>query len=316
LESSSSPTLLITLTGPWLCVYGAVWTTEPIIQRLTDMIWLGKPPCRNEYKVNRIACTLLAAKEAIKQLEHFYQNMKLCSPVGNDRHSRFFPFLSAYPDPRCPGKCIKFEYVEPMEREALRFCVTYRARTTTPKVSVTNDANQDHFPQPRDIVVKFVRKYGEEAHCLLASHGMAPQLLYRGPLSPNSELSMIVMDYFPGKTLSSVFGSMEVCDETYKGVKKALDVLHEAGFVYGDLRRPNVLVQGDNTHVFGEGLQSGTKLKVVLIDFDWADKVGIARYPAFLNPRVMYPKDVGPWRQIRKEHDDLMLENLRRPVDW
>ncbi|KAF5366293.1 hypothetical protein D9758_005793 [Tetrapyrgos nigripes] len=315
LQSSSSPTLLITLTGPWLCVYGAVWTTKPIIQRLTDMIWLGISPLLNENKVSRIACTLLAAREGIKTLERFYQDLGLCSLVMNDKHPRFFPSVTSYPDPERPGKHIKFEYVEPMEKEALHMCVTYRARAISSPDSVVPDFTPQH---PRDIVVKFARTYGEDAHRLLASHGMAPNLLYRGPLSPNSELSMVVMDYFPGQTLNLVFGPMEVCNEVYQEAKKALDVLHDAGFVFGDLKRPNILVLGGRHERDEDERSQGTsrKSRVALIDFDWAGKIGTARYPAFLNPRATYPEGVGPYEEIRKEHDERMLESLRRPIAW
>ena len=47
-------------------------------------------------------------------------------------------------------------------------------------------------------------------------------------------------------------------------VEGAIRKLHENRFVFGDLRAPNVL--------FSKG-------KVFLIDFDWAGKIGEARYP-------------------------------------
>jgi len=52
---------------------------------------------------------------------------------------------------------------------------------------------------------------------------------------------------------------------------KAVKTLHDAGYVHGDIRWPNVLITGD-------GLK--------LIDFDWCGEVGTAEYPAdiFIDP--------------------------------
>ncbi|KAF5366230.1 hypothetical protein D9758_005760 [Tetrapyrgos nigripes] len=271
MESSSSPTFLIAFTGSWLCIYGAIWTTKPIIQRLTDMMWMGISPLLNENKLSRIAGTLSSARQGIDKLKRFYEDLELGSPSLNDKHPHASILL---------------------------------ARTTPSPYA-------DEGTAPRDIIVKFVRTYNEDAHRLLTSHGLAPELFYRGPLSPNSELSMVVMDYFPGETLTSISLSMENCD--YLGVKKALDVLHEAGFVFGDLG-PNVLVRRGGGYEGAIEGESG-EVKVVLVNFARAGRAGIARYPAFLTSMMLYPEGAGPWKEIRKEHDDWMLESLRRPVE-
>jgi len=52
---------------------------------------------------------------------------------------------------------------------------------------------------------------------------------------------------------------------------KAVKTLHDAGYVHGDIRRPNIMITT-------EGLK--------LIDFDWCGEVGTAKYPAdiFMDP--------------------------------
>ena len=50
--------------------------------------------------------------------------------------------------------------------------------------------------------------------------------------------------------------------------KEAIKKLHDGGFVFGDLRPPNVLFSGG---------------RVLLIDFDWAGKSGEAQYPCGLS---------------------------------
>jgi hypothetical protein len=55
-------------------------------------------------------------------------------------------------------------------------------------------------------------------------------------------------------------------------------VLHEHGLVFGGLRRPNVMIFERKTTIERRGTIRG-----MLVDSDWAGKVGEARYP----PKVM-----------------------------
>ncbi|KAI0742966.1 hypothetical protein C8Q80DRAFT_1330606, partial [Daedaleopsis nitida] len=74
--------------------------------------------------------------------------------------------------------------------------------------------------------------------------------------------------------------------------------LHRAGFVFGDLRRPNVLIVGD---------------KVVLIDFDWCEKEDEARYPSDV---LVTSHWMGQWRGdvgggfMVEGHDEFQFEDL------
>ena len=76
------------------------------------------------------------------------------------------------------------------------------------------------------------------------------------------------MDYVEGPTLAT---AREVIDDKAESVarsevRRALDPLHNAGLVFGDVRSPNVKVN----------ITTG---KVKLIDFDWAGVEGQVRYP-------------------------------------
>ncbi len=53
-----------------------------------------------------------------------------------------------------------------------------------------------------------------------------------------------------------------------KGVRKALNLLHENGLVFGDVRDANAVV---------------CKGRGFLVDFDWAGREDKDRYPAALN---------------------------------
>jgi serine/threonine protein kinase len=58
-------------------------------------------------------------------------------------------------------------------------------------------------------------------------------------------------------------------------VEKALHVLHDAGFVHGDLRDTNILMDFDS-------LESDD-VKIHFVDFDWAGRIGEAKYPSDIN---------------------------------
>lgn len=60
-------------------------------------------------------------------------------------------------------------------------------------------------------------------------------------------------------------------------LEQILHTLESNGMVHGDFRMNNVMIK------------AGEEEKAVLIDFDWAGKVGIARYPHNRADLVDYP---------------------------
>ena len=86
-------------------------------------------------------------------------------------------------------------------------------------------------------------------------------------------------------------------------VRAAVDLLHSAGWVHGDLRDANILVKSD---------------QVYLIDFEWAGKPGNPnppRYPASLSERIWtteirLSRGINPGGLITMEHDKYMLSRL------
>ena len=71
----------------------------------------------------------------------------------------------------------------------------------------------------------------------------------------------------------------------------ALQKLHKAGFVHGDLHGPNIMVGPDNSIAF--------------IDFDWAGKVGEA---SLMNSEIKWHGGAKPGGKILPEHDVHLLE--------
>jgi hypothetical protein len=125
----------------------------------------------------------------VERLRKYYIELKVTTSP-RDLHPYFFPSIRAYHDEN--DRVIKFKYVHPLEQEPM--CVTFLAKTNT--------------DTPKLVVVKFVERYGEEAHCLLARENLAPQIFYYGKIGvlegdPSYEhLRMVVMEHINGETLN------------------------------------------------------------------------------------------------------------------
>jgi len=218
----------------------------------------------------------------------------------NEPHPRFFPYPTKFqeylaetdgarPEPT------EFQYIEPLRGDP------------TNTAFLAKDKSSD-----RNLVVKFVDRYGVEAHRLLADEKMAPRLLYCGLLDGKDDvridgspaegstktgglyvgpMRMIVMEYIERD-------AMELWpDDAHKQVEEAVKKLHDAGFVFGDLRAPNIIFSGG---------------KAFLVDFDWAGKEGEARYPRNLSRSVTWPKEAEEleMKPILMDHDWFMFGRL------
>lgn len=150
--------------------------------------------------------------------------------------------------------------------------------------------------QPQLVVVKFCKRYGLEGHQALSTLGHAPKLLFCDQVD-SVQCWAIVMTFVEGKTAETRLteqGKTQLCE--------AVKVLHDKDLVFGDLRRPNVIVyDGGN--------------KINLIDFEWCGKEGHTTYPADI--RLTDQEVTMPWAEtvlrgakISKEHDLYLLNTL------
>ena len=195
----------------------------------------------------------------------------------------------------------EFEYIDAFRADPTN--VTFLAKVKSPD-------------SDRKLVVKFVDRYGVGAHELLAKEGMAPKLLYCGLLDGNDDVRntksrargstetgglyvgpprMVVMEYIDGETM--VDPSSALPKDAREQIKNAIQKLHDAKFVFGDLRSPNVMFSKD---------------KAFLIDFDWAGEENETRYPRHLSRRVKWPKmaEELEMKPIESDHDITMLNQL------
>jgi serine/threonine protein kinase len=254
-----------------------------IVQRLTDYIWVGLDSVLNESHITNVARIFYALKASLGKLNSYYEKVQPAGDLPVD--SRYFPSITAY---RHSNEVIHFEYVGYLEN--CPDCITLRARTNTEPA--------------QDIVVKFVDRYGERAHRLLADKDLAPNILFCGSPRLDDEqpsyhsISMVVMEYIDGEPLAQVKEEMnaQTTEKVQLELRRALDLLHDHGLVFGDLRPPNVMI---------------TKAQEVkLIDFNWAGEKGQAKYPYLISPGVDWPEGVKALAVMKTDHDLDMLSKL------
>ncbi|KAH9969423.1 hypothetical protein BGW80DRAFT_1176951, partial [Lactifluus volemus] len=249
---------------------------------LTDFIWVGLDATLHDAHDLRVARIFYSLRTNMKRLREYYAGLEAIpvDPSSTGLRPHFFPSICAYRD-EVHG-LIRFTYVKPLEVDST--CVTFLARTTT--------------DTPKPVVIKFVQRYGEKAHQLLAKVNLAPQLFYYGKIGLEGDpsyghLRMVVMEYVDGKLLIEV-------NPTPPGLKDkirhALNVLHGQGYVFGDLRPQNIMMTENG----------GIKL----IDFDWAGVDGQSTYPLMINCCINWPAGVKARSIMETWHDVDMLGRM------
>jgi hypothetical protein len=111
-----------------------------------------------------------------------------------------------------------------------------------------------------DVIIKFTPAYCEDAHRKLAELERAPFLRFCKRMD-SVGMYVVVMDYEDGRHTD-----IPLEDEVHvEQLRAAVETLHDANYVHGDIRGPSVLITAG-------GLE--------LVDFDWCGEEGKARYPA------------------------------------
>lgn len=93
-------------------------------------------------------------------------------------------------------------------------------------------------------------------------------------------------------------GKQVLTPENCTRVSRAIELLHQSQYVFGDLRLDNILVGDDE--------------KAYLADFDWCGMHGIDRYSVTLNDngQITWAEGVGRDKVMKKDHDLEMLRLL------
>ena len=151
------PTFLLAVGGPWLCVLGGVITKDVIVQRLTSMEWAVAASTEDDAQVLKVAKILWALRESLKELKAFYKTLIIpTSPKPlTGTHPQFYPSPTTF---EFKGKTITYRYLEPLQPHAT--CITYKAEV----INIPAGCQGLPFKEGSCVIVKFVLRYGEDAH--------------------------------------------------------------------------------------------------------------------------------------------------------
>lgn len=271
-EACCCPSFILVIAGPWVCVQGAITTdSDTIVQPLTDFIWMGPRHLKAD-GIQEAGQLFEALSSGLKSLKSFYNTL---APVAQQGPS--FPWITHFPDET--GRDIQFRYTAALGDSR----TVFRAETFE--------------SPPRQMVVKFTRKYHGDAHQLMAAEGYAPKLYFDASSHPSfprpGDLIMVITEYVPQAPLSLDYL------KAYKTLPDALDILHGQGLVFGDLRPQNIIVPAAQPD------------QAMLIDFDWCGMDGEDRYPWDINTNgIKWARGVGPGAIMSKTHDWHMLEYI------
>ena len=291
---------LVGVAGPNLAVSGAVFTERFVSQRLTDYIYLGPLPSGGvesalSHRIRRVAQILRALKTCTSELVDYYKGLEFLPPSASTRSpapNPSHPISGMVPSPHfqayaAGNKRYKIEYTERLAR--------HFPSSTVFKGTIECEGGEDKAKH--DVVIKFTDGYCKDAHEMLTKISLAPKLWFCNR-EESVGMYVVVMGHVRGEQAGSLLEDEAHIDQ----LRTAVDALHVAGYVHGDLRGPNLLIAKD-------GLK--------LIDFDWCGKAGEARYPADINVGSDIEWHGGVCREglIEKDHDEHMFTLLTVPKE-
>jgi hypothetical protein len=114
---------------------------------------------------------------------------------------------------------------------------------------------------------------------------------------------MAVMEYLDPETYRVLGPEDGSKSELEPEIRRVLQVLHDGGFVHGDIRDVNMMTR----HQWSS---EETARNVLLLDFDWAGRQGATEYPPNLNPEVDRHEGAKEGALITQEHDRFMVDRM------
>jgi hypothetical protein len=291
---------LVAIAGPSIVILGAVFSERFICEHLTDYVFIGLIPSstclRVETGVQRISHLLSMLDECINDLGKYYEQS--LSPPGLNTKPvsslTMLVFILTITD-HCLFLLEVFPWFQSFPHGKTSVQLKYQTRLAI------NDYDKAVFlatltkssGKKAIVIVKFTPSYNKEAHSMLAALVLAPQLWFCERVDDAGGLYIVVMDYIKPFNFSPQNPKVSQC------VARAIKHLHSHGYVFGDLRQPNILVTQDGS--------------AMLIDFDWCGKKGEAQYPLDINldnKQIAWHPGVSCEDLIEIEHDEHMYEQL------
>ncbi|KAK1224206.1 hypothetical protein PQX77_012906 [Marasmius sp. AFHP31] len=312
-ERCPCPTLLLINAGSHSTVLGVIWADRFIVQRLSDIGFLGYDSFCHDDQIHNIACLFTVLRGFLNDLKQYYHGLDLNNIRPLQRH---------LPHPRFFPQCLRYFCRERKTLITIEYVRAIDDDECTNLAYVAKDADG------REVLVKFFDRCGYEAHQLLADADCAPTLYYvglvdgehdvshseeaRGTMLPfglyKGPIRMNVMEYLKGKHAGDMPRDQWPTD-AHAQLKDAVGLLHAQGYVFGDLRHPNVIFS-PRSSADGPPSPAGSShnYKAKLIDLDWSGKEEDVYYPAGLSTIARWTEGVESFKQIKKEHDLAMLD--------
>ncbi|KAI0054840.1 hypothetical protein BV25DRAFT_1922337, partial [Artomyces pyxidatus] len=160
-NASSCPCVILALAGPHLCVLGAVLTPVPVIEPLTDYMYLGMGP-RNQAQALNLVRFFRALRVLVKSLQNYYATLTP-SPIPDD--AALFPHPTFLPTISLADKAL-------VDRLEYKSWFAYEGKPSDDYRRALYRGQLDGRP----VVIKFCESYCADAHRLLAEAGLAPAL--------------------------------------------------------------------------------------------------------------------------------------------
>ena len=271
------------------------------------MIHIGDRTFFEERRQLQLARLFTSLRRRLADLGTYYEtvshgrtsdNKDLPDFVKGEAHPRFFPYPRSFTS---SSQTMRFEYTDSLNSNGAD--VTFIARLE----SVIGSA--------KNVVVKFVDRYGLAAHKTLAQLGMAPHLYYFGDINGGKDtqteheeilthglydgpLKMVVMEHIDGKEFDDVYPAAVL-----EKIRNMVAKLHEQGFVHGDLRDTNAFVR-----------KHQDRWDCQFIDYDWAGREGEVVYPigVYSSSLVWRPERYMDGQVITTEHDRRTVDEFLR----
>jgi hypothetical protein len=309
---SNRPAVLYGIMGNLIEIGVATYTDGPYYNLLySERLHLGFHAAKN---ILRLARAFAATRSVIADLMKFY--MAPLPELGDVAH--LFPSPSPVPTYTGSVPSLTFkgrhsrsgETVVLAEDETARQSGIYLAIMARPPPADEDTLMSSSVDTPAesyDIIVKFTAQYHPGAHRLLADAGLAPALHACVPVC--GSLFMVVMDKVQGEPAGRAVSHGDLLPyAVYKDIYDAIHLLHSNDLVFGDLRRPNIMV-------VPVPVESGSDVgyRGMLVDFDWVGPHGTGRYPASLNDDLEDFESSGIQRHgiMDKNHDLVMLNKFK-----
>ncbi|KAJ7786021.1 hypothetical protein B0H16DRAFT_1708240 [Mycena metata] len=279
--SSNCPSVLLGISTQ-LSVSIAVMTDCVYV----DNLFLGDlvPSADLDASVIKIARVFQAVKMAAITLQQTYQ--PLPSPVP------FTPLVFPHPVTRSKQVLPKLDFIGKISRSGRIVQPHFQDAATRPCALYAAT-----LPDGTKVAVKFTKRYGIDAHKLLAELSFAPIL--HGVFQVQDGYLMVVMELVEG--VMAWGNEAQISTGAVADLCKAVQVLHAQGLVHGDLRLPNIM------------LLAGQQPSIKILDFDWAGLNTVTSYPACIsNDLDLWGPRVQRHGAMAKEDDEFLLDKFRQ----